>query len=580
MTSRKSFAAAIAALLALFLTGLAMAQTAPDPVGDWHGIAAGPTGDAMMILYITRDQDGVLKGEMESRDVAPGSMAPVTDVVSTGGRLTFTVPAIRAVYEGTWDEAEKQWRGALVQRSRTALNLSKGLPPPKPRIEGLDGLWEATIENNGVKLRQVLRIASGAWGTNALLDAPDQQVANIPLADLVRVGEVVRFSSGRGAARFEGTLSEDGNRLAGAWQAAGQAAGTQAPITFTRTRTVAERVAVARPQNPTEPFPYKVEEVAFDNPAVPGVRLSGTLTLPQGTGPFPVAITISGSGQHDRDETLDEHKPFLVIADHLARNDIALLRFDDRGVGKSTGDPRTATSADKASDANAAFAYLSGRPDIRRNAIGFIGHSEGGLIGPIAMADNDNVAFLVSLAGPATDTLEMMLAQRRLLLVQEGWSAEQVRRSEPVFAALFKVMAAAETPEAGRAAALALLTPETKVALGVPPETDSALILFRIATPWFQYLAKHDPAPNLARINVPVLALGGSLDLQVAPEQNLDAWRKALKNNPDATIIELPGLNHMFQTAKTGARGEYRDIEETFSPTALKLVSDWIGERF
>jgi hypothetical protein len=563
------------ALLAPFLISPAMAQTAPEIAGEWYGTVAAPTGDATLILYVTRTRDGALEAGLEARDQAPGRKAPVTEIAAADGRLTFKVPAIRATYEGTWDEATQQWLGALIQAQPTALNFSKGLPPPKPRVEGLDGLWEGAVENNGVKLRQVLRIASGEWGTNALFDSPDQQVANLPLGDFVREGSAVRFSIARGAARFEGMLSADGERLTGMWAASGQ---LETTVTFIRTQAVAERAPPARPQNPREPLPYKVEEVIFDNPAAPGVRLAGTLTLPQGQGPFSVAIMISGSGQHDRDETLDGHKPFLVIADHLTRDGVAVLRFDDRGAGQSTGDPRTATPADKASDANAAFAYLSGRPDIRHDAIGFIGHSEGGLIGPIAMASNDKAAFLVSLAGPAADMLEVMLAQLRLVLPSEGMSMEQVTRFQAVFSAIFKAMATAETPEAGRSAVTALLTPEAKAALGMAPDSDSVLILRELAGPRVQYLAKYDPAPNLARIAVPVLALNGSLDLQVAPEQNLAAFREAVKDNPDATIMELAGLNHMFQTAKTGARGEYRDIEETFAPVALETISGWLAE--
>jgi pimeloyl-ACP methyl ester carboxylesterase len=552
-----------------------MAQNTPDIVGDWHGTAAVATGDQVMILTVTRSGDGTLKGEFENRDVAPGRRAPVTEIGVANGRLTFKLDPIRATYEASWDEAAKQWRGT-ISRGAIPLNFSRGLPPLKPRIEGLDGLWEATVDANGTKLRQVLRIASGEWGTNVLMDSPDQYVSNIVGASLTREGRFVRFSVGRAGGQFEGILSEDGHELSGAFKGGGR----QTPISFTRTQAVAERAAPNRPQNPKDPLPYRQEEVVFDNPAVAGIRLVGTLTVPQGKGPFPVAIMISGTGQHDRDETLDGHKPFLVIADHLTRNGIAVLRFDDRGAGKSTGEANDATAGDKASDANAAFAYLLRRTDVRHDAIGFIGHSEGGLIGPIAMANNDKVAFLVSLAGPATDIIDLMLSQRRIMAVGEGLSEEQERRTEPLSIAIFKALASSKTLEEGRAAALALLTPETKTALGVPPDTDGALILgeWMRARTW--YLAHYDPAPNLRRIKVPVLALNGSLDRQTEPKQNLDAWRKALRNNRDATINELPGINHMLQTAKTGGRGEYRDIEETMSPAVLNLMSDWLIQRF
>lgn len=572
MTSFRMFAVGVAVVLA----APAMAQPTPDIVGDWHGYAQVATGDQMMGLTVKRGADGVLTGEFEARDTAPGRRAPVTDIVAENGRLAFKIAGINATYEATWDETAKEWRGK-ISRGNTPINLSRGLPPVKPRIEGLDGRWEATVDANGTKLRQIMRVVSGEWGTNALMDSPDQYVSNVVLTNLSRDGRLVRFSVGRGGvAKFQGLLSEDGEELVGSLGAGGQ----QTPLSFTRTQASAEATPPRRPQLPKEPLPYRQEEVAFDNPAEPGIHLFGTLTLPQGKGPFPAAITIAGTGQHDRDETLDGHKPFLVIADHLTRNGIAVLRFDERGAGKSPGNAYDATSGDKASDANAAFAYLLGRADIRKDAIGFIGHSEGGLIGPIAMARNDKVAFLVSLAGPAVDIIDLVKSQRRIMAGGEGTSPEQLRRTEPFALAMWKALAEAKTPEAGRAALLALMTPEFKGAMGMPATTDSALALGDMMKARTWYLAHYDPKPNLARIKVPVLVLNGSLDHQTEARPNLDAWRKRLTGSRDVTITELPGINHMFQHAKTGGRGEYRDIEETMAPEVLKLISDWIGKRF
>jgi alpha-beta hydrolase superfamily lysophospholipase len=554
----------------------AAAQTAPEIVGDWHGVVAGSTGDTTIVLHVTRGADGTLVAGLENRDVAPGASAPVADLAVANGRLTFRVPAVRATYEGTWDEATQLWRGAMTTGRALPLNLAKGSPPAKPLVEGLDGRWEAAVEANDTRLRQVLRFSSGEWGTTALFDSPDQYVTNMPVGDLAREGRTVRFSLARGAARFEGTLSEDGKGLTGAFKTAGQ---PEQVLTFTRSQTAAE-AAPNRPQNPAGPVPYTVEEVAFDNPAAPGIRLTGTLTLPPGQGPFPVAIMLSGSGQHDRDETLDGHKPFWVIADHLTRNGIAVLRFDDRGAGQSTGNRSTATPGDKASDGNAAFAYLLTRPHVRPDAVGFIGHSEGGLIGPIAIADNDRAAFLVSLAGPADAPLRTALGQLALLLPSEGVGPQGVPAFQAAFTAVFQAMAGTATPAAGRSAAAAALTPELKVAIGLPADGDGAALLDNWASPRVWYLAQYDSAATLSRIDTPVLALNGSLDVQVPPGQNLAAWREGLKGNPDVTVTELPGLNHMFQTATTGARGEYRDIEETFAPAALALISGWIRARF
>ncbi len=578
MTRFNRFAFAMAAPLTV-LAGPVAAQTAPEITGEWHGTIAGSTGDVMLVLYVARGGDGALSAEIESRSVAPGRRGAVTDVVVADGRLTFKIPLLDAVFEGTWDEAAQLWRGTLIRGQRQAFNLLRGVPPPAPRIEGLDGTWEAAVEASGARLRMVLRVESGEWGTVAVFNSPDQYVTNVPVGALAREGHTVRFSIFRGAAVFEGLLSDDGDTLTGSLKAPGQS-GEAGQVSFTRTEAVAERGPPARPQNPLAPLPYKAEDVAFENPVAPDVRLFGTLTLPQGEGPFPVAIMLSGSGQHDRDESLDGHKPFLVIADHLTRNGIAVLRFDDRGAGQSTGDPSMATPGEKASDANAAFAYLLTRPEIRANAIGFIGHSEGGMTGPIAMASNGMVAFLVSLAGPAENYLEASLGQMALLLPTEGIPNEHVAHFQAAFTAIYEAMVGTETPEAGRAAAAAAFTPELRAAIGIPPGNDGAAILNRWAAPRVWYLAQNDPAAVLARIDAPVLALNGSLDVQVAPAQNLAAFRAGLKHNPDVTAIELPGVNHMFQTATSGARGEYRDIEETIAPAVLELISDWLRERF
>lgn len=566
------FAAGLAALAAL----PAWAQ-APDIAGDWNGRIATPQAELTLVIHVTRGEDGALVASIENFDQNPGNPAPITEIAATDGRLAFKVAPLNASYEGEWDEAAQHWKGTFNQGASLPLNLVRGAPPNRPVIDGLDGVWRGTMELNGVKLRQVLRIRTIPQGTFALYDSPDQLAMGLPVADLARDGQAVSLSTVRGLVKFAGTLSDDGQSLTGTWTVP-----EQPPVTLTYTRSEASGPPPppTRPQTPKEPFPYTAEEVAFDNPAFPEVHLAGTLTLPEGEGPFPAAIMITGSGGQDRDETLLDHKPFAVIADHLTRNGIAVLRFDDRGVGKSTGDYAAATSADLATDANAAFAYLRSRPEIRGEAIGMIGHSEGGMIGPIAMSGNPDVAYFVSLAGPGTGLVELMLSQRRLLVTQMGASAEQIDKQEPVMRALFEAIAGAETPEAGRAAALAVLTPEAKEALGLPAEVDGNLIVSQVSGPWYQYFLKYDPVPNWAAIKAPILALNGSLDLQVPATANLEAIRAATAGNPDVTIVELPGLNHLFQHATTGHVGEYRDIEETFSPEALELMSEWIRARF
>lgn len=577
MTGFRRLILVMAVLAAAFAAGRATAQDAPDITGTWSGAVALPAGDLTLVLHVERGEDGSLEAQIENYDQNPGNTAEVTEIAVAGNVLDFKVAPINAHYQGTWDAAAQQWKGTLDQGQAMPLNFARGAPPARPVIAGLDGVWEGTAERNGVKLRQVLRIRTIEQGTFALYDSPDQMAMGLPVGDLARNGGAVSLSVARGLSKFAGTLSEDGKQLIGTWTAPNQ---PDVTMTFTHRDSLAEAPVLNRPQTPQEPFPYRAEEVVFDNPEFPGVRLAGTLTLPEGEGPFPAAIMITGSGGQDRDETLLGHKPFAVIADHLTRRGIAVLRFDDRGVGKSTGDYAAATSADLATDANAAFAYLATRPEVRRDAIGMIGHSEGGMIGPIAMSRNDEVAFFVSLAGPGTELDRLMLSQRRLITTQMGLSQEEIDRQEPIMAALFKAIREADTPEAGYEAAMAVLTPDAKVALGLMPETDGALVVRQVSGPWFQYFLRYDPAPNWSRIRVPLLALNGSLDLQVPAADNLAAIRAATSGNPDVTIVELPGLNHLFQHATTGSVGEYRDIEETFAPQALELISDWLSKRF
>ncbi|HEY1607561.1 MAG TPA: alpha/beta hydrolase [Allosphingosinicella sp.] len=570
------------AFVLLLFAGLAVpragfAQGAPDPVGDWSGIVQTPQGAITLVVTIARAPDGSLKATIENSDQGPGDTVPMSSVAVKDGQLTFEVAQVGATFKGDWNPAGQSWNGILKQGVELPLALHRGLPPARPVVAGLDGTWAGTITRNAVPLRMVLHIRTTARGTTTSLDLPDQLAYAVPVQSLTRDGQKIGFKIAASGAVYEGMLSGDGAHIAGILNAPGR---PPAPVDFARADANAARTPPKRPQTPQPPFPYRAEEVAFDNHVESGVHLAGTLTLPPGKGPFPAAILITGSGQQDRDETLMGHKPFWIIADYLSRRGIAVLRVDDRGMGKSTGDVANATSADFATDSNAAFAYLKTRGEIRQDAIGLIGHSEGGMIGPIAMATNKQAAFLIMMAGPGTALDRLMLSQRRLIGATMGVGEAEMNRAEPVMAALFKAVASGATYEEGLAAARAVLTPEAMTALGVPPTTDKQRILDQLATPWFHYFLRYDPSPNLRAIRVPVLAMGGSLDRQVPPVENLAAIRAALKDNRDATIVELPGLNHLFQTAKTGAVGEYAEIEETVAPIALDLMAKWINARF
>ncbi len=348
----------------------------------------------------------------------------------------------------------------------------------------------------------------------------------------------------------------------------------------------ADATRVSRPQTPTGPFPYRSEEVEYRNDPA-DVRLAGTLTLPAGEGPHPAVILISGSGPQDRDETIFEHKPFWVLADHLSRQGIAVLRVDDRGVGKSTGNLDASTSEDFAGDVLAGVAYLAGRAEVDGRRIGLIGHSEGGLIAPMAATRSGQVAFVVLLAGPGVPGREILDHQGRLIAEKSGAGPELIEHDSRQRQRMFEILrsnpddaAAAEQLVVFYRGQLDELPAAKKTQLGDLDKVARAQVA-GVATPWFRFFLDYDPRPTLRKVKVPVLVLSGEKDLQVDPEQNVPAIAKALKKarNRDVTVEVLPGLNHLFQTASRGTPDEYARIEETFDPVALERISSWIAAR-
>ena len=442
------------------------------------------------------------------------------------------------------------------------------------------GTWGGTLQAGATSLRLSLTIdRDSAGGLTGHLVSLDQGAARVA-ASVAVAGDTVKVSMPSIGAEFAGAMS--GDTLAGIFRQ-GQGA---LPLQMTRTaapEAVGARPAFLRPQEPKPPFPYRTREVSFES--VPGVRLAGTLTLPNGPGPFPAAVLISGSGPQDRDEALLGHRPFLVLADHLARRGIATLRYDDRGVAKSTGDFAASTSADFANDAEAAVRFLRGTPNVARDRVGVIGHSEGGIIGPAVAARSRDVAFVVMLAGPGVPGDSLLILQSRALLGAAGAPPEAIERAAAanrrIYTAVIVGTDSADVARRIREAEeefLATLPAAERMA------ADSALTQGRaqVMSPWLRHYLAYDPRPALQQVAVPVLAVNGTLDLQVPHRENLAAIAGALAagGNRDYETDSLPGLNHLLQTARSGAVSEYATIEETMSPLALERVSAWIAKRF
>ena len=557
----------VVVMIAAVALGWTAAAWAQEPVGDWHGtLTAGPA-QLRIGVTIKAKAGGGYEGSLLSPDQTPQPI-PLDTVKAEGGALSFSINAIAGSYEGKWDAAQKAWVGQWSQGAALPLVLTAGKPdtPPAAVIEGLDGDWAATIAMpNAGSQRLVMHVRTAAGSTVATLDLPDQLALGLAVRPFTRQGQTVRFTMPANGATFEGSLAVDGKSIAGTWT--GPA--FKGPLTFTW--RAAQTSGPARPQTPKPPFSYRTEEVFVDS--APGVKLAGTLTLPQGKGPFPAVVMITGSGAQDRDETILGHKPFAVIADRLTRDGIAVLRMDDRGFAKSTGNFATATDDDFAVDTAADVAFLRTRPDIDPKRVGLIGHSEGGLVAPKVAAKDPKIAFVVLMAGPGVPLAEVLRAQRAKLMPAMGASPELIRKSQALVDRVVLAMKDAKDEADARARALQAAKAEGGDLI---PEAQRQAAAVQLSSGWMRNLLDYDPAPTLAKVKCPILALNGSKDGQVIPDQNLPAIRAATRGNPDVTITELPGLNHLFQTANTGAVGEYADIEQTVAPIALDAMSVWI----
>ncbi|WP_182830351.1 alpha/beta hydrolase family protein [Tautonia rosea] len=558
---------------------------ASPALGHWVGTLKVGPAELALVLHVTSTQEGELEGTLDSPD--QGSFGLKIDRISLVEQtLRFESQTIAATFEGTLAEDGQTIKGTFNQGGRATpitltLTPEDELPRPVDAPETLLGIWQGPIELPlGQKLRVALRVEPVEETPNrrrAVFDSVDQGVSGIPVTAISVEGKVVRFEVKSIGGSFEGTLDDDRTRIEGQW--------TQSilslPLSFEKVDAVS---TLNRPQHPEPPFPYAIEEVTFTNPNAK-IQLAGTLTIPEGDGPFPAAVMVSGSGPQDRDETILGHKPFLVIADHLTRAGIAVLRFDDRGVGASEGDHASATSEDFATDALAAVRFLSDRAEIDPETIGIIGHSEGGVIGPMAaIKAPEEVGFLVLLAGTGVTGREIILRQTDLIARASGLPDELVTYQVKVLEELTARLDSgeddavdAEALEAFNRKLLESLSPEQRDAMD-ESEVSLSLSNTELQRPWFRFFLSYDPRPTLRQVACPVLALFGEKDLQVDPAQNASEVEASLREggNSKSRVMILPGLNHLFQRAESGAPLEYGGIEQTIAPEVLNQMTEWI----
>lgn len=336
-----------------------------------------------------------------------------------------------------------------------------------------------------------------------------------------------------------------------------------------------------RPQEPTEPYPYISENVTFQNEAA-NIKLSGTLTLPKNETDFPVVILISGSSPHNRNQEIAGHKPFLVIADHLTRNGIGVLRYDDRGVGQSEGVYEIAAYDDRVSDVLNAITYLKTKKNINSNKIGLIGHSEGGLIAAMTAEQSKNVDFIILMAAPGLTGYDMVLLQTEISKKTAGANETEIQKEIALLKSIFDIAINSDNLDESKSNLTDSLLNQIKNQPGQFPEGlnagDLNQMIEAFTSPWFQRILKSNPDASLRNVDCPVMAINGGKDMQILPRENLNAIKKSLAKggNEQVTIMEIPNLNHLFQEAQTGLTQEFKTIEQTFSPVALEEITNWI----
>ncbi len=555
----------------------------------WKGTLDAGGTKLRLEIDITTNPQGQPSGELRSLDQGNARLK-VSDITVDGTALSFSISQIGASFRGTLSDDGTVAQGTFSQGgAQLPLTLTKANPEATGREtapqETLKEAWVGRLEMGAVQPVMQFRIVTTESGeTAAYFDSITEGRTGFA-AEWSIEGDTLRFEVASISLTFQGTLNAAGDTAVGTWTQAGR----EFPLTLEKrlTEYVDANTWENRPQRPRPPFPYSQEEVAFENLA-DGVTLAGTLTLPKAAGRHPAVILITGSGAQDRDESLMGHKPFLVLADYLTRRGIAVLRYDDRGAGESTGRYADATVEDFARDALAAVDFLQRHDRIDPTRIGLAGHSEGGLVAPMVATQRSDIAFLVLMGATGVDGAAVIQSQSAALSRVAGATEAAIEVEQAVNRAVFDVVLSAEpgadfTPALWQAVESVIETlPEAqREPAGVTIRAVVKGQMRRLHSPWLRHFLAYDPRPVLKQVDCPVLAIAGSKDLQVLPDVNLPEIEKALKEggNADFEIVELPGLNHLFQQAGTGSMTEYASIQETFNPAALEKIADWVVQQ-
>jgi len=443
-------------------------------------------------------------------------------------------------------------------------------------ISKIKGSWIGSLKVKTVELTLVINISANENDSlTVTIDSPDQGATGLPTS---RVGfnsdSLIVESRSLGIA-YKGHFNPDLTTLTGAWNQSG----LSFPLTLQHSD---KKFKLSRPQEPKPPYPYIVKDVQIPNKTA-DVELAGTLTVPRESGHYPAVILITGSGPQNRDEEIYGHKPFLVLSDYLTRRGIAVLRYDDRGIAKSTGDFSGSTTFDFATDVSAAVDFLKAQPAIDTGKIGLIGHSEGGMIAPMIATGRNDIGFIILMAGPGIPGVNILLEQTDLISRANGVSNDEIATARKLNEEIYEVLKKTTDNEKASEKIKKLLTDYTqnqanKKGANKVPEEQINFQVKTMVSPWFRYFVSFDPIEYLSKVKCPLLAINGQLDMQVSSKENLEAIEKAMifSGNSKYTVMEIPGVNHLFQTATTGSPNEYSKIEETISPIVLEQIGNWI----
>ena len=446
--------------------------------------------------------------------------------------------------------------------------------------------WSGILKAGGQKIELRLHLTQNADKTwLSKWDVPAQKALGIPSSKTDWSGSQVSIEIKAIGASFSGNLNAEGNKLEGNWM---QSGGTFPLVLEPFSDTIPAKIVV-KPQTPQPPFSYISKDYVYEGSDTK-LTYGATLTFPNESSTFPVLILITGSGKQDRDESILNHKPFHVLADFLTKNGYAVLRVDDRGFGKSTGDFQQSSSEDFALDVEEHIRFVKSLPMINQKKIGLLGHSEGGLIAPMVAARNKSVSFIMLLAGPGIPISDLMGQQNEAVFKSVGMPQQVIDTYIPLYKNLLKTLSQADDVSLGIKQAKEITlnwfnaSDKEMVRLTTGINTENDIDAFvknmskELSSKWWRFFANYNPEPILQKVKCPVLAINGGSDIQVVADENLNGIEKALEKggNKRVTIKKFDSLNHLFQKCTTCTVTEYAELETTIEPDVLAFLLEWL----